>query len=318
MQPETLISVVVPLFNEEKCVLPLVREVRDALDGERDWELILVDDGSRDATVERARAAASGDPRVRVVQLARNYGQTTAMQAGFDRARGRVVVSMDGDLQNDPRDIPRLIDKLEEGYDLVTGYRKERQDGLLTRKAPSWVANRIIRWTTGVPIRDNGCTLKAYRAEILSDLHLYSELHRFIPAVAAATSGARITEIPVRHHPRRFGVSKYGLGRTWRVLLDLLTVTMIRWFRQRPLVMFGWGAGLAAVIGTAFFLSTLVAVATFAADKASAVVLPGVAILSFGLAIYLLMLGLIGEVAVHWERRHGADGSSREDVAWPR
>lgn len=306
-EPE--LSVVVPLYDEEDCVRPLVRAVREALGESWKWELILVDDGSGDATVRRAETETAEDGRVRLVRLARNYGQTTAMQAGFDHARGKVVVSLDGDLQNDPRDIPRLVEKLEEGYDLVTGYRQDRQDKLLTRKVPSWVANRIIRWITGVPIRDNGCSLKAYRAEVLSDLHLYSELHRFIPAVAAATSGARITEIPVRHHPRRFGESKYGLSRTWRVLLDLLTVTMIRWFRERPLALFGWGAGLAATIGLGFLLSSLVAAAAFTPYKASAVVLPGVAILAFGLAVYLLMLGLIGEVALHWERKNGTGAS---------
>lgn len=309
MPSQPALSVVVPLFNEEESVRPLVEAVREALAQRWSWELILVDDGSRDRTVERVRGEADDDARVRLVELARNYGQTTAMQAGFDYARGKIVVSLDGDLQNDPRDIPRLVEKLEEGYDLVTGYREDRQDKFLTRKVPSWIANRIIRWITGVPIRDNGCSLKAYRGEVLSDLHLYSELHRFIPAVAAATSGARITEIPVRHHPRRFGDSKYGLSRTWRVLVDLLTVTMIRWFRERPLALFGWGAGLAATIGLGFLLSSLVAAATFTPYKASAVVLPGVAILAFGLAVYLLMLGLIGEVALHWERKNGTGAS---------
>lgn len=304
------LSVIVPLFNEEANVARLVRAVRTALGELRDWELILVDDGSTDATAERAAEMSDGERRVRLVRLARNSGQTAAMQAGFDHARGDVVVSMDGDLQNDPRDIPRLLEKLEEGYDLVTGYRQNRQDKLLSRKVPSWVANRLIRWITGVRIRDNGCSLKAYRAELLSELHLYSELHRFIPAVAAGTAGARITEIPVRHHPRRFGTSKYGLSRTWRVLLDLLTVTMIRWFRDRPLVMFGWAAGLASLVGSGFLLASVMAASMFTSYKASAVVFIGTALLWIVLAGYLLMLGLVGEVALYW-RRHGAPGTAR-------
>jgi glycosyltransferase involved in cell wall biosynthesis len=204
------LSIVVPLFNEAENVDPLVERVRAALDGGPSWELLLVDDGSRDATPARMDELALEDPRVRPIHLARNYGQTTAMQAGFDHARGRIVVSMDGDLQNDPLDIPRLIETLDEGYDLVTGYRENRQDRFLTRKVPSWIANRIIRWLTAVPIRDNGCSLKAYRAELIQRLHLYSDMHRFIPAIAVATAGARIAEIPVMHHARQHGVSKYG------------------------------------------------------------------------------------------------------------
>ncbi|MGH7622120.1 MAG: glycosyltransferase family 2 protein, partial [Gemmatimonadaceae bacterium] len=220
------LSVVVPLYNEEESVGPLADAVREALASVERWELVLVDDGSRDGTVRIAESLASADPRIVLVQLARNYGQTQAMQAGFDAARGRVVVSMDGDLQNDPRDIPLLIAKLEEGYDLVAGYRMRRQDKVITRKLPSWVANRIIIWLTGVRIRDNGCSLKAYRRDLLDQLHLYSDMHRFLPALAAATANARIAEVPVRHHARRFGTSKYGLSRIAKLLADLLTIKM--------------------------------------------------------------------------------------------
>ncbi|UCF21751.1 MAG: glycosyltransferase family 2 protein [Gemmatimonadota bacterium] len=292
------LSVVVPLFNEEDSVEPLVQAVRMALPQTDDWELVLVDDGSSDATVEIAMRSARADARVRLVRLARNYGQTPAMQAGFDQARGRVIVTMDGDLQNDPADIPNLLAKLEEGYDLVTGYRLRRQDKLITRKLPSWIANRIIAGITGVKIRDNGCSLKAYRRELLDRLHLYSDMHRFIPAVAAATAGARIAEIPVRHHPRRHGVSKYGLSRVAKVLADLLTIKMIRSFRERPLALFAVFALGAAVLGAFFVVASLVAVATFQPSKANAIVFPGVALLWFGLSFYLLMLGLIGEVAL--------------------
>lgn len=210
-----------------------------------------MDDGSRDETPRIAEAIARGDPRVRLLRLARNYGQTAAMQAGFDHARGAVVVSMDGDLQNDPRDVPRLIAKLEEGYDLVAGYRERRQDKLLTRKIPSRVANLLVRWMTELAIRDNGGSLKAYRRELLARIRLYSDLHHFIPAVAAGMGGARIAEVSVRHHPRRYGQSKYGLSRILKVLGDLLVVQMIRFFRDRPFTMFASAASLAALCGLA-------------------------------------------------------------------
>ena len=302
MNGDVYLSVVVPLFNEEENVEPLVDAVSEALLTIDDWELVLVDDGSADGTAEIALSLGEVDPRVRLIRLARNYGQTPAMQAGFDHSRGRVIVTMDGDLQNDPADIPKLLAKLDEGYDLVTGYRERRQDKFITRKVPSWVGNRIIAWITGVPIRDNGCSLKAYRRELLDRLHLYSDMHRFIPAVAAATGGARIVEIPVRHHPRRRGVSKYGLWRIAQVLADLLTIKMIRSFRERPLALFAAAAFGAAVLGLLFGVASLIAVATFQPSKATAIVFPGVALLWFGLACYLLMLGLIGEVALREQR----------------
>ncbi|HEX6938522.1 MAG TPA: glycosyltransferase family 2 protein [Longimicrobiales bacterium] len=297
------LSVVVPLFNEEESLEPLVAAVRRALGESAAWELLLVDDGSTDATPVLAARIAAADPRVRLIRLARNYGQTPAMQAGFDHALGEVVVSMDGDLQNDPADIPRLVERIRDGYDLVAGYRERRQDRLLTRKLPSWVANRLIRAITGVPIRDNGCSLKAYRRELLDRLHLYSDMHRFIPAVAAATAGARITEIPVRHHPRRFGRSKYGLSRVAKVLADLLTIKMIRSFRERPLALFGAAALAAVALGSAFAAATVVSWLHFQESKANAMVFPAVALLWFGLALYLLLLGLVAEVALR-ERRH--------------
>lgn len=303
MSYQPALSVVVPLFNEEESLRPLVEAVRNALSDQERWELILVDDGSRDATVSIAAAIAETDPRVRLVPLARNYGQTAAMQAGFDHARGEVVVSMDGDLQNDPVDIPRLIAKLREGFDLVSGYRAGRQDTLITRKVPSWVANRLIRQITGVAIRDNGCSLKAYRRELLDRVRLYSEMHRFIPAVAAATAGARIAEIPVRHHARRFGQSKYGLSRVVKVLADLLVIKMIRSFRERPLVLFALGAVGAVALGTVFSAWTAASLLGIVSGRADeAFVLPSAALLLYGLAFYLLMLGLIGEQVLRSER----------------
>lgn len=253
-----------------------------------------MDDGSRDLTLFAAHAAAASDSRVRVVALARNYGQAIAMQAGFDHAQGETIVSMDGDLQNDPRDIPRLVDKLAEGYDLVTGFREHRKDRLFTRKLPSWAANRMIRWLTGVPIRDNGCSLKAYRRHVLERISLYADMHRFIPAIAASVAAARVTEIPVRHHARRFGKSKYGLNRVAKVLADLLTVGMIRSFRERPLVLFS-AAGLVALLPNLTLLLALAITPPALAASWSWVVLSGVALCFLGLSGFLVMLGLIAE-----------------------
>jgi glycosyltransferase involved in cell wall biosynthesis len=295
------LSVVAPLFNESENVRPLVDWILQALETYAGaFEVILVDDGSRDDTWTQIQAAA-GDPRVRGLRLGRNVGQTAAMMAGFDHADGRVVVSLDGDLQNDPRDIPALIAKLDEGYDLVCGWRQQRQDKLLLRKVPSWVANRLIRRLTGVPITDNGCSLKAYRRDLLNRISLYAEQHRFIPALSASV-GARITEMPVRHHARRFGESKYGISRTVKVLIDLLTLKMITTFRSRPLVGFALAALPAVGISLVFGAMWLFSLTHFGADKADALVFPGAGLLSIGVAFYLFMLGLVAEVALSSER----------------
>ena len=303
----TELSVVVPLYNEQESVPALVDAVRDALASYASWELVLVDDGSRDGTAAVAERLAAADARVRLVRLARNYGQTQAMQAGFDHARGEVVVSMDGDLQNDPLDIPRLLAKLDEGYDLVAGYRKGRNDKMLTRKVPSFVANRIIAWVTGVRIRDNGCSLKAYRRAVLQRLDLYSDMHRFLPALAAATANARITEIPVRHHARRFGTSKYGLSRIAKVSADLLAIKMITSFRDHPLTMFATGAAAALLGGVAVVAAWALSSQVGSAAVERAYVLPGVALLAVSLACFLLMLGLIATVALHAPRALGGE-----------
>ncbi|MDQ2670953.1 MAG: glycosyltransferase family 2 protein [Gemmatimonadota bacterium] len=301
------LSIVVPVYQEEDNVRPLVEAVRTALVGQPAWELLLVDDGSRDRTAEIAAACEAEDPRVRLVRLARNYGQTQAMQAGFDEALGEVVVSMDGDLQNDPRDIPVLLARLEEGFDLVAGYRVRRQDKLITRKVPSWVANRLIRAITKVDIRDNGCSLKAYRRWILDRMSLYSDMHRFLPAMAAATAGARITEIPVRHHPRVHGASKYGLSRIFKILADLLTITLISWFRDHPLRLFAFGAVASFVIGIAFGLGELLALTDVREEMADAYVFPTAALLFLLLSGYLMLLGLITEVATRSVRGEGPE-----------
>ncbi|MGH9380620.1 MAG: glycosyltransferase family 2 protein [Thermoanaerobaculia bacterium] len=292
------LSVVVPVFDEEENLALLVEAVEEALKGVQRWELILIDDGSSDATADIALECAARNPRVRLVSLARRCGQSIAMQAGFDSARASVLVTLDGDLQNDPRDIPRLVAELEKGYDLVVGFREKRRDPLFSRRLPSWIANRLIGLITGVRVRDNGCSLKAYRRELLDRMQLYSDLHRFIPAVAVGTAGARIAEIPVRHHPRLRGRSKYGLSRVATVLVDLVTVTMIRSSGSNPFLPFGTAALVAALLGLAFLGLAIRGQAAWAAVYARALVLPGVSFLWFALAAFLVMLGLIGQVAV--------------------
>lgn len=297
------LSIVVPVFNEAENLRPLVEAVRAAIGESELWELLVVDDGSTDGTRELADRLSREDGRIRLIALTRNFGQTAAMQAGFDAARGEVVVSMDGDLQNDPADIPRLVAKLNEGYDLVAGYRVDRQDTLITRKVPSWVANRLIAWLTGVPIRDNGCSLKAYRRDLLERVVLYSDMHRFIPAMAVATAGARVAEIPVRHHPRLAGTSKYGLSRIWKVLSDLLAIKMISSFRNQPLLMFGFAALTTTALGMVFMLLTVVSFpGGFREGMAFAFVFPSVVVVWMTLAVYLLLLGLIAEVAIRGDR----------------
>jgi glycosyltransferase involved in cell wall biosynthesis len=300
------LSVVAPLYNESQNVRPLVEWILQALETYKGtFEIILVDDGSRDRTWEEVRAAAS-DPRVRGLRLGANVGQTAAMMAGFDNAQGQVIVSLDGDLQNDPRDIPALVSKLDEGYDLVCGWRQRRQDKLLLRKVPSWLANRLIRRLTGVPITDNGCSLKAYRRDLLSRISLYAEQHRFIPALSASV-GARITEMPVRHHARRFGESKYGISRTVKVLVDLITLKMITTFRSRPLLGFGLAALPALIIALGFGGLWLFSLTHFGPEKAFALVFPGAGLLALGVAFYLFMLGLVAEVALNSERGDSHD-----------
>jgi glycosyltransferase involved in cell wall biosynthesis len=254
------LSVVVPLFNEEESVGPLIDAVETALrtyPGR--WELILIDDGSVDETVLRARShPAAGRLAVRIVELQRNFGQTAAMQAGIDNADGRLIVTMDGDLQNDPGDIPAMVAALEaRGLDLLVGWRRNRQDDLVLRKIPSWIANRLIRRITGVRLHDYGCSLKVYRASVIKQVKLIGEMHRFIPAwVAGVVPSGRIGEMPVTHHPRRHGVSKYGLSRTFRVILDLLSVMFFMRYKARPGHFFG-SIGLAAGAVSALLLAYL-------------------------------------------------------------
>jgi len=236
MSPD--LSIVVPLFNEQQSVVPLHAAIVRAVEPLGiSFELVLVDDGSTDDTARTAVDIAKSDPRVCVVKFRRNYGQTPAMAAGIEEARGEVIVTMDGDLQNDPADIANLLQKIDEGYDIVVGWRHDRKDKLVSRKIPSRIANRLIARVTGVPIQDNGCSLKAYRACLIKKIPLYSEMHRFIPAMASI-AGPRIAQIKVRHHARQFGTSKYGLARVYKVLLDLMVIKTVASFTSRPMLWF--------------------------------------------------------------------------------
>lgn len=247
VRPE--VSIVVPIYNEVESLPQLIEAIATSMNATGlNYELICVDDGSTDGSAELLKQQALTRPHLRAVLLRRNYGQTPAMAAGFKYAQREVIVTLDGDLQNDPADIPLLLAKLNEGYDLVSGWRKNRQDAALTRLLPSKIANWLIGRITGVKLHDYGCSLKAYRSEVIADMNLYGELHRFLPALAFI-EGARITEIPVRHHARRYGRSKYGLGRTIRVVLDLLTVYFMKKFLTRPMHVFGLLGIISTVLG---------------------------------------------------------------------
>ncbi len=237
------LSVVIPVYNEEDNVDPLHQRIAETLSSlEHEYEIIYVDDGSVDSSLEKLIRIAERDDHTVVVEFRRNFGQTAAMSAGIDHARGRVIVFLDADLQNDPADIPKLLEKLEEGYDTVSGWRKNRQDNFILRKIPSFFGNWTISSITGVKLKDYGCTLKAYRSEVIKNVRLYGEMHRFIPALVAQVGGT-VAEIPVNHHPRLRGKSHYGLSRTFRVILDLLTVKFLAKYSRNPIYLFG-GSGL--------------------------------------------------------------------------
>ncbi len=245
------ISLVIPCYNEEESVDELVTEVGAVLDRHQlDAEIILIDDGSRDKTWEKLVAHVGREPRLRLIRFRRNFGQTAAMVAGMDFARGDVIIPLDADLQNDPNSIPALMAKIDEGYDVVSGWRKDRQDAFMSRKLPSRIANALISKVSGVHLHDYGCTLKAYRREVLDPVHLYGEMHRFIPIYASWT-GAKVTEVPVNHRARKYGASKYGIGRTFKVILDLLVVKFLGSFGTKPIYFFGSLGLLLCALGIA-------------------------------------------------------------------
>lgn len=291
------VSVVIPVFNEADNVKPLYHALLSSMQETGcTWEVIFVDDGSTDATFQILKELYAQDDRLRVIQLRRNFGQTAALAAGFDAAHGTAIVSLDGDLQNDPKDIPMLLEKLAEGYDVVSGWRVCRQEGFWRRRLPSQLANWLISLTTGTHLHDYGCTLKAYRAEVVKELRLYGEMHRFIPALLAG-NGARIAEVPVVHHPRRHGQSKYGLSRTVRVLLDLLTVKFWLSSLTNPLQVFGlmglvtFGTGMAICL---YLTSVKLLWGAALADRP--LLLLGVLLATIG--VQFLCVGLMAEIQV--------------------
>lgn len=293
MSSEIDLSIIVPLYNEEESARPLYNAITKGVSGlNLNYEILFVDDGSRDNTFKVAAKLAAQDTRLKVIKFRRNYGQTPAMAAGIDYASGKVLITMDGDLQNDPADIPAFIDKLNEGFDIVVGWRHKRQDKVITRKIPSVIANWIIGKVTGVPIKDNGCSLKAFRADIIKKVPLYSEMHRFIPAMASIT-GAKIAEIKVRHHARQFGVSKYGLSRIYKVLLDLLTIKMIVSFSPRPLL---WFSVLAMPIMLISALGLLVSIYDVYMQHSFSIAIAGAAVLFGALSFFLVLVGALGEL----------------------
>ena len=294
-----MLSIAIPIYNEAGSIGLLYEKVRVAMEKQaRPWELILINDGSTDGSSELLDELATKDPRVKIVHFRRNFGQTAAMMAGFDFAAGDIIIPMDGDLQNDPEDIPLLLEKLDEGFDVVSGWRKDRQDNAIKRNAPSIMANRLISWVSGVRLHDFGCSLKAYRREVMEGVRLYGEMHRFLP-IYASWHGAKIAEVVVRHFARQHGSSKYGLERVLKVIADLVTVKFLDRFQQKPMYLFG-GAGLIFLIISA--LTFLLAVVfKFFVTPAKAFVetpLPLITAVAGSAGVMCILMGLLAEMLV--------------------
>jgi len=291
------LSVVVPIYNEAESIPALYQNLTTSLATlTQPYEIIAIDDGSKDQSFTLLSAIALTDQRFRVIRFRRNFGQTAAFAAGFARARGEIIATLDADLQNDPADIPLMLDKLAEGYDVVSGWRSERQDEFLKRRLPSMIANRLISWATGVYLHDYGCSLKVYRTEVLQNIRLYGELHRFIPAIAS-WQGVEVAEMPVRHHARQFGTSKYGLNRTVRVILDLLTVRFLLSYATRPMQIFGL-FGLGSMLLGILINIYLVGLKFIAGEQLSTRPLLWLGILLLILGVQFISIGLIGELVV--------------------
>ncbi len=290
------LSLFLPVLDEESNLLPMHAKISEALDAlGKTAEVIYVDDGSTDKSLSILKEIAAGDDRVRVISLRRNYGQTAAMSAGIDAAKGEILIPMDADLQNDPADIKRLLDKLDEGYDVVSGWRKNRQDKLISRKIPSQIANRVISWIGGVKLHDYGCSLKAYRRDVIQDVKLYGEMHRFIP-IYASWAGARVTEIPVDHHARTMGKSKYGISRTIKVIFDLMTIKFMASYQTKPIYVFGTFGMLA------FFLSVIAGiwaiVLKFYGTSFILTPLPVITVVMLAISVQFFLMGLLAELSV--------------------
>ncbi len=304
IQDAPVLSLFLPVMDEEENLRPMHAKIATALDElGKTAEVIYVDDGSTDGSLAVLKEIAASDERVRVISLRRNYGQTAAMAAGIDAARGEILIPMDADLQNDPADIARLLDKLNEGYDVVSGWRKDRQDKLVSRKIPSQIANRIISWIGGVPLHDYGCSLKAYRRDVIQDVKLYGEMHRFIP-IYASWAGARVTEIPVDHHARTMGRSKYGISRTIKVIFDLMTIKFMASYQTKPIYVFGT-FGMLAFLASIFAglyavflkLAGHIGLPQYHADFVETP-LPILCIVMFAISIQFFLMGLLAELLV--------------------
>jgi len=292
------ISIIVPLYNEEDNVILLYESLSEVMKGiNKKYEIIFIDDGSIDKTSEIAESLHKKDENLKVIKFRRNYGQTPAMQAGFDHAKGNIILSMDGDLQNDPKDIQKLLKKIDEGYDIVCGWRKDRKDKLFSRKIPSKVANWLMGHVTGIKVHDNGCSLKAFKGVTIKRTRLYSDMHRFIPAMASI-GGIKYTEIVVDHHARKFGSSKYGLSRIWKVFLDLLTVKMLVGFSRNPGLLFGILSFPFLISGGVFALLSINLYLNIASIGSIPIIFASISFLLFFLSVHLLLLGFIGEMIV--------------------
>ena len=290
------LSLFLPVLDEEENLRPMHAKIAAALDAlGKTAEVIYVDDGSTDKSLEILKEIAASDERVRVVSLRRNYGQTAAMSAGIDAAKGDILIPMDADLQNDPADIARLLAKLDEGYDVVSGWRKNRQDKLISRKIPSQIANRIISWIGGVKLHDYGCSLKAYRRDVIQDVKLYGEMHRFIP-IYASWAGARVAEIPVDHHARTMGKSKYGISRTLKVVFDLMTIKFMASYQTKPIYVFG-SFGLIAFLFAAI-AGVWSIVLKFYGTSFIQTPLPVVTVVMLAISVQFFLMGLLAELSV--------------------
>ena len=297
MSSEVDLSVVIPLYNEEETVESLYDELSPVMESlGLSYEVIIIDDGSQDRSFAHLKTVHERDPRWKIIRFRRNYGQTAGLAAGFNAAAGEVVITLDADLQNDPRDIPKLLAKLDDGYDIVSGWRKDRKEPFLTRRLPSMTANRLISVSTGVALHDYGCTLKAYRSVVVKNIHLYGELHRFIPAVASSI-GVSVAEVPVNDRARKFGKSKYGIMRTFRVLLDLITVRFILSYSTRPLQVFG-GFGLAMGALGAFIGLVLTYIKLVLGENIGDRPLLILAVLLIILGVQMVSIGLVAEIVI--------------------
>jgi glycosyltransferase involved in cell wall biosynthesis len=300
------LSIVAPVYNEQDSIVALHEQISNCIGKmERPCEVIYIDDGSIDETLKKLcelknkeKHERNSNFKTRIIRFSRNFGQTAAMQAGFDYARGEIIISMDGDLQNDPADIPKLIEKLDEGFDVVCGWRKDRKDKALTRILPSKVANWMIGKITGVPIHDNGCSLKAYRSKVVKSVKLYSDMHRFIPAISTMAD-AKIAEVVVNHRPRKFGETKYGLSRIWKVLSDIVTIKMIIHFHRQPIVWFAVSGLIFSILGLGF---GIVSIVTYFQGVRS-IVYPAASFLFLSLFGSFISWGILAEFLIRQEKK---------------